>query len=122
MGLHRLMRVVGLVFSKHLAPCYCFFDLATHGRPIYAISSPPYACLYSQMVVDVKSLQGIGNDDAIALEEYAIVNCEFFSEVPVISDGCGNQFCYVAPSNRYDVVYITRYCSLSPETVLSFHW
>ena len=66
--------------------------------------------------------QGTGNDNAIALQEYAIVNCEFFSEVPVISDGYGNQFCDVAPSNRYDVAYIARYCSASPETVLTFHW
>ena len=55
----------------------------------------------------------MGNDDEIALEEYAIMNCEFFSEVPVISDGYGNQFCYVAPSNRYGIVYITRYCCVS---------
>ena len=72
--------------------------------------------------VDFRS-QGTGNDDAIALQEYAIVNCEFFLEVPVISNGYGNQFCYVASSNRYDVVYITsRYCSASLETVLTFHW
>ena len=76
-------------------------------------------------VVDLNHFrsQGTGNDDAVALEEYAIVNCEF-SEVPVISDGYGNQFFYVAPSkcNRYGIVYITRYCSASPETVLTFHW
>ena len=51
------------------------------------------------------------------------MNCEFFSEVPVISDRYGNQFCNVGPPDQYGIgrVYITRYCSVSPETVLTFH-
>ena len=97
------MRVVCLVFSTHLAIRYCLFDLAAHGRPIYAIISP------------------LGKDAAIALEEYAIVNCEFFQEVPVTSNGYGNHSCYAGPSNQYGIGRVTRYVSVSSETALTFH-
>ena len=67
--------------------------------------------------------QGTGNDNAIVLEEYAIVNCEFFSGVPVISDRYRTLLYNVGPSDQYGTVrvYSTIFCSVSYKTVLLFH-